>query len=905
MPSPKFNILDYKLPFQLPARLTEIDSWHTHIPFAFFAVEQLRPDVLVELGTWRGDSYCAFAQAVATLGLPTRCFAVDTWAGDAHTGPYDGAVLGDLKRHHDPHYDAFSSLLQMTFDDALGRFADGSVDLLHIDGCHRYEAVSHDFNSWLPKLSPRGVVLFHDTAEHMDEFGVWRLWDELRALYPGFAFRHGHGLGALAVGADVDKRFVSFLEQASGSPVISELFRDLGERVWLYGREQRLSTEMQRLSTEMQRLSAEIQNERNLLAVSKEDCERLEQERLRLHGELAHSRRELVAARDALDVAEARQTEERAVLAEREATIAAIHMSMSWRLTRPLRAVKSVLRRSAVARRAYARMRRQVGHRGQASGLTKRPVVHVARNHAYKPLISVLLPVYNTAPELLKRAVKSVLQQSYSNWELRICDDGSTLGSTDSLLATFRQRDSRIHVDKLANNGGISAATNRALSGASGEFVVFLDHDDEMAPDALDEFVHVLNERPETDILYSDEDKIDARGKQREPHFKPDWSPEFFRGVMYVGHLLLVRRVLLQEVGGLDADFDGVQDYELMLRLSERTTRIGHVPKVLYHWRAAGNSLALRSDAKPKIDELQAAAVNAHLERCGVSASARPSAHLPHRVELHPHERTDWPTVTIVIPTKNAPQEIGRCLETLFRITAYPEFEVVVVDSGTTDPEALQVLGSHPIRRLHLDGELNFSRANNLGVAAAQGRHVILLNNDTEVVHPDWIQTLVWHLELPGVGAVGPLLVFRDGSVQHAGVVLGARGTADHVMLGFPGDGDGYAGSLACTREVSAVTAACMAVEKDVYIGAGGLSEDYRTHYQDVDFCLRLRSQGMRVLFTPRTRLIHDQGASRGDFYDLVDRALLLDVWGDVIRSGDPYYNEHLSRERLDYSVAS
>ena len=887
MAPPSFNILDYRLPFQMPERLTEVDSWHTHIPFAFFAVEELRPDVLVELGTWKGDSYCAFAQAVATLGLPTRCFAVDTWAGDAHTGPYNGTALEELKRHHDARYAAFSTLLQMTFDEALERFQDGSVDLLHIDGCHHYEAVSHDFQAWLPKLSPRGVVLFHDTAEHVEEFGVWKLWEELSGEHSCFDFRHGHGLGVLAIGPEVDEHFLDFLEQASDSVAIPDLFRSLGERIWLHGQGQRLTTE--------------VQVNRELLA----ELERQHEDQVEwLDRQLTAARDALRKSEEALDKVRLSQHLERNVLKERDEALAAVYRSASWRLTRPLRATKDRLRRSTLARRTYVQVR-SVRRETEPSETSRSTGPRSTPPRTYNPLVSVLLPVFDTEPELLRRAAHSVLRQTYSNWELCVCDDGSTLDGTRAALEDLRQLDGRIRVSVLEQNSGISAATNHALTGASGEFIAFIDHDDELAPEALDEFVAALNDRPDTDVLYSDEDKLDARGRHREPHLKPDWSPEFFRGVMYVGHLLLVRRRLLEEVGGLDSAFDGVQDYELMLRLSERTSRIGHVPKVLYHWRAVGNSLALRSDAKSNIEALQAAAVNAHLVRCGVPAVARPNPNLPHRVELHPHERPEWPSVSIVIPTKDAPEAVGRCLRSLFAVTDYPDFEVIVVDSGTTDPDALNVLRSSPIRLLELDRPFNFSRANNMGVASARGHHVILLNNDTEVVRPDWIQTLVWHVELQGVGAVGPLLVFEDGTVQHAGVVLGARGTADHVMLGFPSDEDGYAGSLSCTREVSAVTAACMIVPKDVYAGVGGLSEDYRTHYQDVDFCLRLRRQGLSVLFTPRTRIVHDQGVSRGDYYDLVDRALLLDVWGEVIRAGDPYYNQQLSRERLDYSLAS
>lgn len=910
MPPPgSFNILDYRMAFQLPARLTDVDSWHAHIPFAFFSVELLAPALFVELGTWKGDSYCAFLQGVATLGLPTRCFAVDTWTGDEHTGSYDEAVLEDLRRHHDPLYEGFSSLLQMPFDDALERFDDGSIDLIHIDGCHTYEAVSHDFNAWLPKLSSRGVVLLHDTNEQDRGFGVWRLWEELKGVYPGFSFAHGHGLGVLGVGAEFDGRFLSFLAEAAERPTIPELFRSLGNRIKLIGRERRLVTELTSTQASLAASEATASDVRAELDRTNTELDRTNAERDstsaeldRTNAELDRTNAELSDARSHID----QQRSDLQVLAGHEAALNAAYGSLSWRVTSPLRRTKDLLRRSSLARRIYARVRRSRSRAEEPSEEQRGGELPASRaERTYLPLVSVVMPVFNTDPRLLRHALKSVLGQSYPGWELCICDDGTTDRATTSALEEIARSDPRVLVTTADSNDGIASATNRALSLATGLFVAFLDHDDELAPEALDDFVTLLNERPETDVIYSDEDKIDSGGQPRDPHFKPDWSPEFFRGVMYVGHLLMVRRSLIEEVGRLDPAFDGVQDYELMLRLSERTDRIEHIPKVLYRWRATPGSLAMDGDAKKGISELQAAAVNAHLERCAVPAVARPSPTLPHRVELHGKPRRRWPSVSIVIPTKDAPDEIGRCLESIFAQTSYPDFEVVVVDSGTSDPRALEILESHPVHVVALEGRFNFSRANNLGVASANGKHVILLNNDTEVLRPDWIETLVWHVELHGVGAVGPLLVYRDGSVQHAGVVLGARGTADHAMLGFPSDVDGYAGSLACTREVSAVTAACMIVQRDVYASLGGLSEDYRTHYQDVDFCLRLRNAGLRVLFTPRTRLLHDQGVSRGDFYDHIDRALLLDVWGDLITRGDPYYSRHLSRERLDYSLAS
>jgi GT2 family glycosyltransferase len=488
-----------------------------------------------------------------------------------------------------------------------------------------------------------------------------------------------------------------------------------------------------------------------------------------------------------------------------------------------------------------------------------------------------------------------VRQQTYPRWELILSDDGSTSSQTLSTLSQLETCDERIKTIRSESNGGISAASNRALAQAEGDYVAFLDHDDELDSYALDACVRLLNRGYENDVIYTDEDKVDVNGVRGEPFYKPGWSPEFFRGVMYVGHLLFARRTLVEEVGGFNSEFDGVQDFELMLRMSERTDRIEHLPQVLYHWRKLPESIASALDAKPRITELQAAAVNGHLERVALAAVAEPHCGFPHRVVLRPKARSRWPTVSIVIPTKDAPDLISRCLESIFTRTTYREFEVVIVDTGTTDPTARQILRESPIRTVECEGHFNFSRAVNAGVATAEGDFVLLLNNDTEVVSSDWIETLVWHCELPQVGAVGPLLVYPDGTVQHAGVVLGIRGTADHIMRGFPADVDGYAGSLSCTREVSALTAACMLVPRRLYDAVGGLEEHYATQYQDVDLCLRLRRDGYRLLFTPRATLVHHESATRGGTYDRIDRALLLDVWQEVIARGDPYYSPHLS----------
>jgi GT2 family glycosyltransferase len=526
---------------------------------------------------------------------------------------------------------------------------------------------------------------------------------------------------------------------------------------------------------------------------------------------------------------------------------------------------------------------------------------HAKQTEGRASFFSILTPTYNSEPRWLAEAALSLLHQSFEDWEWCVVDDGSPAPETRRFLESLNGISPRLRI-KFQANAGICAATNEALELATGEFVCLLDHDDLLDSEALSEMAKKL--RAGFDVVYSDEDKLeDASGKRVEPFFKPDWSPEYFRGAMYVGHLLCLRRDLARKVR-FDSTFDGVQDFEFMLRVSETGAKIGHIPKLLYHWRKTPGSIAEKTDAKPEIGRLQARAVNAHLQRLGLRARGEPTD-LPHRIRITPEPRTSYPRVSVVIPTKDAPELLGRCLESLYRKTSYPDFEVILVDNGTEDPEALRIMRQHPLRRLDLPGPFNFSRANNRGAQNASGSFLLFLNNDTEISTPDWLQHLLFYAEQPDVAAAGALLVYGDGSVQHAGVALGMRGTADHTMRGFPRNVDGYAGSLVCAREVSAVTAACMMIRKSLFEEIGGFNEHFFTAYQDLDLCLRLRERNLRVIYAPRAVVVHHESASRKTYYDMVDRMLLLDQWEELIERGDPYYNPNLNLERGDYSLAS
>lgn len=515
----------------------------------------------------------------------------------------------------------------------------------------------------------------------------------------------------------------------------------------------------------------------------------------------------------------------------------------------------------------------------------------------YKPLITVLIPTYNTPVQYLIAAVDSVRHQFYPHWEICICDDASTNRATCDELHKIAESDTRIKLVSLPKNSGISAATNKAAEIGQGEFFTLLDHDDQLTTNALYEIVQALNENDCIDVIYSDQDKIDALGVPlHEPFFKPDWSPIFLRSVMYVGHLLVVKRELFKRLNGMNSLFDGVQDYEFMLRASETNPRVKHIPKILYQWRKIPGSIAMGVDEKgDKIEILQVRAVNEHLTRLGVLSVAVKHPKHRHRVLVQPKPRENHPLVSIIILTKDAPQHIGRCLQSILKRTTYPNYEVIVIDNGTTDPNALKILKNNKVKVVLFPEKFNYPKANNIGVQNSQGKFIILLNNDMKVITPDWIEQLLFYCKSPDVGVVGPLLLYPDRTVQHAGVVLGLRGTADHVMRHFPSDSDGYAGSLSCPREVSAVTGACLMIKRCDYLEGGGLSEYYGTHYQDVDLCLRVLTNSKSNLYVPHAVLIHYENSTRGNFYDHMDRALLLDTWGDLITKGDPFYNSNFS----------
>jgi GT2 family glycosyltransferase len=527
------------------------------------------------------------------------------------------------------------------------------------------------------------------------------------------------------------------------------------------------------------------------------------------------------------------------------------------------------------------------------------------RSKRHQPaLISVVVPVYKTPIWALERCVGSVLAQSFANWELCLCDDASNEPELASALRTIARLDRRISVVTSANNGGISVATNAAVHETTGEFIAFLDHDDELAPDALEKISEVIAADAEADLIYTDEDKIDLAGDRFDPFFKPEWSPDLLLSFAYMSHLSVIRRSLFTEVGGLRREFDGSQDYDLTLRASEGARHIVHIPEVLYHWRSMPGSAAADTagqQAKPWAYEAGRRAIEDALQRRGEPGAVSTLEEFPGRYHVR-RSIKGRPLVSIIIPFRDEPALLATCTRTLRDAPGYDNYELILVDNDSALPETLALLEElalEPhVRILQAPGPFNWAAINNAAASASSGELLLFLNNDIEAKVPGWLDAMVGHAQRDEVGAVGARLLYPDGTIQHAGVVIGLGGIAGHVLRGLPGHQPGYASLAISTRNCSVVTGAAMMVRREVFFEIGGFDETLAVAFNDVDFCLKLRERGFLIVFSPLTELIHHESKSRGHTDDVVENKLMLTRWRGVMVNGDPYHNPHLSHWR-------
>jgi len=575
-----------------------------------------------------------------------------------------------------------------------------------------------------------------------------------------------------------------------------------------------------------------------------------------------------------------------------------------------------VVQRHQTARAAFRSYTNWVARYDTLDSVQLEALRNDSSNIKNAPLISVVLPVYNVPERFLIQAIESVRCQVYVNWELCIADDASTLPHVKRVIEQYVKNDPRIKAVFRPKNGHISEASNSALEIASGEFTSFLDHDDELAPHALYCIAKQISDHPAVEIIYSDEDKIDENGCRFAPHFKPDWNPDLLTSQNYFCHLTTYRTHTLRLVGGLRTGFEGSQDWDLALRITERIKpdQIIHIPRVLYHWRAIEGSTAALLSAKSYTNQAASKAIEEHFSR--KAEAVKLSMIIGGHWRVHRRLSTPAPLVTLIIPTRNRRDLLVRCVESIIDKTAYRNFEFLIADNESTDPKLKAYYKKAGKRQrfvvLPCPGPFNFSAINNRAVEQAHGEIIGLLNNDLEAINPDWLDEMVGHAMRPDIGVVGAKLYYPDMTVQHAGVITGIGGVAGHAFKHSARRDQGTPQNRAhVTHNVSAVTAACAVLRKSVYLEAGGFDENnLKVAFNDVDFCLRVQDLGYRNLFTPFAEFIHHESASRGaeDSPEKVARfqtevAFMKQRWGERLLN-DPAYNPNLSLETEDFAYA-
>ena len=538
------------------------------------------------------------------------------------------------------------------------------------------------------------------------------------------------------------------------------------------------------------------------------------------------------------------------------------------------------------------------------------------RKHKFKktPLISIAVPAYQTPTEFLKQMIDSLIAQTYPNWELCIANASPDNEEMQRVLADYAARDSRVRFCNLKENLGIAENTNQAFAMAKGEFLGLLDHDDLLAPNALYEIVQALQEHPQADTFYTDEDKVTTELDEHfQPHLKPDFNLDLLRSNNYICHFFVARRSIVEKVGGFRKEFDGAQDYDFIFRCTENSREVVHIPEILYHWRTHKASTADNPASKMYAFEAGKRAIEAHLERNGVKGVVSHTPDLGFYRVQYPVQGE--PLVSVIIPNKDEKETLRTCLESLKKNTDYKNFEIIIVENNSTTDEIFRYykeLSKDPqIHLLRWKKEFNYSAINNFGAAHAKGEYLLFLNNDIKTINPDWMTEMLGVCQRPEVGGVGAKLIYPDNTIQHAGVVigLGAHRSAGHTHYKMPREHLGYMGRLCYAQDVTAVTGACLMVKKSIYEEVDGFDESFTISLNDVDLCLKIREKGYLNIFTPFAELYHyeskTRGMEEGEKLRRYERecAHFRDKWKEQLDAGDPYYNPNFSLDYSDFTL--
>jgi O-antigen biosynthesis protein len=841
-----------------------------HLALLYDLVALAQPKSIVTLGFGDGEAFFTLCQAVRENCLACRCAAIFRGDGDDLN---DDSAGREGKRYCEEFYGDFARLL---LEGSGAEFAEQSVDLLLVNDVDSGTAIGSELSAWQPKLTAQAIVAVHgielDRADSPK-----RAWQNWIAERPHAEFSDGIGLG-VGLGSQTLPAPESFFEQLLSTKTtfgeLAEIYQLVTARIEAQARSNMAERDKFALEARQVWLQSLLGDRAKAQLVMDAQAEQLKT--------WAARSAQLQTQRDAL------KKELRELKAIVKAAKAAcrkrgrcfelpgapnVRRSTSERISREVARMRRRIQRlwrsepepQDASRPPLTRLDRYSAwiaeHEPDETGLEEQR--QKAAQFASRPKITLLIPVHNTPGNFLDKLFASIAAQTYDNWEACVVDGGSDQPETAKILQQWGKSDPRFRIEHLSTNQGISENTNRALAMATGEFVACVDHDDLLAPFALFEMACAIIESPEADIFYSDEDRCTIEGKRHSPFFKPEWNPELLLSSMYLGHLMAYRRDLVERIGGFRKEFDLSQDYDFALRATERAKAICHVPHVLYHWRdhpASGSG-----GGKPEARKTNLAALSDAMERRDLAAeiSEYPTAN---RARL---KISDWPKVSIVIPTDSA-ERARLCVEQLPRMTSYQDYEIVIVTNSALAKVLEVAAPKEPgFRFVRYDKRFNFSEKCNLGAATATGARLIFFNDDVESAERDWIQNLIEPLENPEIGAVAPKLLYATGKIQHAGLVTGVRGLLGTACHEWPGDSTDYTNFAQSMRDVSALSAACLAMRREDFFQVGEFDAvNTPIAHSDLDLCFKIREAGLRCVYTPFVTMKHRGHASIGTVVD-------------------------------------
>ncbi len=895
---------------------------HLALLYDLVAIRRARRIVVVGFGN--GEAFFTLCQAVRETGVESSCTAI--WRGAAEENREADHAWTEGKKYA---AETYGELAQFSADDpaaAAQKFAGNTVDLLLIDQCESGAEIAAELQRWEAALSPVAVVLVHGIQLHRPDAPgtAWRQW---RGVRPGAEFSAGIGLGVSSAGGD------PVLLQAGAE----QLYALAAARIAAQAQSEQSQRDLAALSARQVWLDSLLEDRWTAQEIMDEQGRQMEELRKRFeelgrdrakaqlvmdgqHEQLRHWVSESESRKQQVDQLKKQLREQKQILnaaksacrkggkcfrpgggpktkkplAERIALeLRRIPANLGLRRGSPVDSPPTAKEKAPATKPAkpvdrYAAWREE--HEPNDTALAEQR--RLAALWPDPPTISFLLPVKDPPAKFLGELLASVAAQSAPNWEVCLVDGGSALTETLETIENWSAREPRIRVERLEENLGISANTNRALAMATGEFVACIDHDDLLAPFAVYEMTRAILAAPEADIFYSDEDRCDLEGRRHSPFFKPEWSPELLLSYMYIGHLTAYRRSLIERVGDFRKEFDLSQDYDLALRATEQTRGVEHVPHVLYHWREHPESGS--TGGKPDARKTNLAALGAAMERRNLPAEIveYPTANRA-RLTL-----ANWPRVSIIIPT-DSPTRAQSCLERLPRQTRYPDLEIVIVtNSGLIEP--LQKLQPEAATLLCVpyDQPFNFSDKCNVGARAASGERFIFFNDDVESVQADWVQNLIEPLENPEVGAVAPKLLYETGKIQHAGLVTGVRGLIGTALHQRAADSTEHFNLAQSLRNVAALSAACLAIRREDFFRVGGFDAvNTPIGHSDVDLSFKIREAGLRCVYTPFATLYHAGHVSIGSEEKTPERdkssIYLLKRWPEFT-THDPYFPENM-----------